>query len=195
MSRTNPGILALLAAAIIVAALAGLYLLRPSGESKPAALAALTADPEPKAVPELTVIDQAGNKVSLAKFRGHVVILNMWATWCAPCVRELPALGRLKTALDSARIALVTVNASHDTAAQTEAFLKAHDAADLPVYRDPDLSLLSGFGSEGLPFSVLIDAKGREIARASGPMQWDDPAAIAYFKTLAAHQASQVTVN
>lgn len=190
MSRINPGILALLAATIIGAALVGLYLLRPSGESKPEALAALTADPEPKAVPELTVIDQAGNKVSLAKFRGHVVILNMWATWCAPCVRELPALGRLKSALDSGKIALVTVNASHDTAAQTAAFLKAHDAADLPVYRDPDLSLLSGFGSQGLPFSVLIDAKGREIARASGPMQWDDPAAIAYFKSLAAHAAS-----
>ncbi len=82
------------------------------------------------------------------------------------------------------KVMVVAVNAGHDDAAKTAAFLKAHGAANLAVYRDPDLSLLTAFGSQGLPFSVVIDGQGREIARASGPMKWDDPAAIAYFKGL-----------
>ena len=133
--------------------------------------------------------------MSLAGFKGRVVILNMWAAWCAPCVRELPALGRLAAALGPGKVAVVTVNTGHDTAAQTAAFLKAHGASDLPANRDPDLSLLTDFGSQGLPFSVLIDAQGREIARASGPMQWDDSQAIAYFRALGAHGSGELTTH
>ena len=114
------------------------------------------------------------------------MILNMWATWCAPCVTELPAVGKLAAALDPGKVMVVAVNTGHDDTAATAAFLKARGAANLAVYRDPSLSLLMAFGSQGLPFSVVIDAKGREIARASGPMKWSDPAAIAYFKALAA---------
>ncbi len=192
MSRINPGIVALFAVAIIVAALGVHYMIRsnPVHEAIPEALGALTPDPAPKPIPAVTFLDSQGKPASLAQFKGRVIILNMWATWCAPCVRELPALGRLAAALGPGKVTVVTVNASHDTAAQTAAFLKAHGASDLPAYRDPDLSLLTGFGSQGLPFSVLIDANGREFARASGPMQWDDPKAIAYFRALDVHAAS-----
>jgi len=141
-------------------------------------------DPAPKPLPPASFVGPDGRPQSLAQFKGKVVILNIWATWCAPCVRELPALDRLQLALPKESLTIITVNAGHDTAAQTAAFLKAHQAADLPADRDPDLSLLTGFGSQGLPFSVLIDAEGREIARVSGPVKWDDPAAINYFKSL-----------
>ena len=93
-------------------------------------------------------------------------------------------MAKLSAALGTGKVMVVAVNASHDDAAKVADFLKAHGAANLAVYRDPDLSLLTAFGSQGLPFSVVIDARGREIARASGPMNWDDPAAIAYFKAL-----------
>jgi thiol-disulfide isomerase/thioredoxin len=192
MSRINSGTIALFVAAIIAAALLVLYVIRasPVHETIPGALSALTADPAPKPIPATSFLDAHNRPESLAQFKGRVVILNMWAIWCAPCVRELPALERLATALGQGQVTIVTVNASHDDAAKTAAFLKAHDAGDLPANRDPDLSLLTAFGSQGLPFSVVIDARGREIARASGPMQWDDPAAIAYFKSLGAHAAS-----
>jgi thiol-disulfide isomerase/thioredoxin len=184
----KPGFLA--RAAILVAALAVLYVIRPALASPvPKALAALVPDPAPKPVPAASIVDAQGKPQPLSAFRGRVIILNMWATWCAPCVRELPAVGKLAQALGSGKVTVVAVNAGHDDAAATAAFLKAHGAGNLAVYRDPDLSLLTAFGSQGLPFSVLIDAKGREIARASGPMNWDDPAAIAYFKSLA-HAAS-----
>ena len=82
------------------------------------------------------------------------------------------------------------MNAGHDDAAQTAAFLKAHGAGNLDAYRDPELSLLQAFGAQGLPFSVILNAKGQEIARASGPMGWDDPKATRYFQELAAARPS-----
>ena len=176
-------------AAAFAAALAVLYVIRPVEASPaiPKALSALVPDKAPKPVPAVSFVDAQGHPVSLTAFKGHVVILNMWATWCAPCVEELPAVAKLAAALGSGKVTIVAVSAAHDDAAKTTDFLKAHGAANLTVYRDPDLSLLSAFGSQGLPFSVVIDSQGREIARASGPMKWDDPAAIAYFKALGAN--------
>jgi thiol-disulfide isomerase/thioredoxin len=156
----------------------------PGRETIPHALAALTPDPAPRQVGAVTFVDAAGKPRTLSAFKGRVVVLNLWATWCAPCVRELPAVARLAATLGPGKVMVVAINAGREDAAATAAFLKAHGAADLAVYRDPDFSLLSAFGSQGLPFSVLIDAKGREFARASGPMGWDDPASIAYFKSL-----------
>ena len=176
-------------AAAVGAALAVLYMIRPveASPAVPKALASLVPDKAPKPVPATTFVDAQGHPVSIAAFKGHVVILNMWATWCAPCVEELPAVGKLAAALGSGKVTVVAVSASHDDAAKTADFLKAHGASSLAVYRDPDLSLLSAFGSQGLPFSVVIDGQGREIARASGPMKWDDPTAVAYFRALASH--------
>jgi thiol-disulfide isomerase/thioredoxin len=173
-------------AAVFGAALVVLYVI-PSVEASPAippALAALKADPAPKPAPAATFLDAQGHPQPLSAFKGRVVILNLWATWCAPCIAELPAVGKLAAALGDGKVAVVAVNASHDDAAKVADFLKSHGAGNLAVYRDPDLSVLTAFGSQGLPFSVVIDDKGREIARASGPMKWDDPAAIAYFKSL-----------
>ncbi|HUO91876.1 MAG TPA: TlpA disulfide reductase family protein [Rhizomicrobium sp.] len=166
--------------------LAVLYVIPPVEASPaiPKALAALKADPAPKPVPSATFVDAEGHPVPLSRFKGHVVILNMWATWCAPCVAELPAVAKLAGALGPGKVTLVAVSASRDDAAKTAAFLKAHGAGNLAVYRDPDLSFLTAFGAQGLPFSVVIDGRGREIARASGPMKWDDPAAEAYFRSL-----------
>jgi thiol-disulfide isomerase/thioredoxin len=189
MPRRTPDFVACLAPIVLGTALAVLYVIRPAlasptGPAIPPALSALRPDATPKPVPPATFLDAQGKPKTLSAFRGQVVILNTWATWCAPCVAELPAVGKLSAALGSGKVTVVAVNAGRDDAAATAAFLKTHGAANLAVYRDPGLSLLMAFGSQGLPFSVVIDAKGREIARASGPMKWSDPAAIAYFKAL-----------
>lgn len=179
-------------AAAFAAALVVLYVI-PSVEASPAipqALSALKPDAAPKPVPAATFVDAQGHPTALSAFKGRVVILNMWATWCAPCVAELPAVGKLAAALGAGKVIVVAVSASHDDAAKTADFLKAHGAADLAVYRDPDLTFMTALGARGLPFSMVIDGKGREIARASGPMKWDDPAAVSYFKSLASRAAS-----
>lgn len=152
----------------------------------PPSLSALVADHAPQAMPEVAFGDVFGGLHTLAAFKGRYVLLNLWATWCAPCVKELPALARLQAALPKARFLVITVNVGRASAADTAAFLKAHDAASLPVYLDSNIALIRAFGAAGLPLSVLIDRQGREVARASGPADWDDKSAIAYFKALTA---------
>ncbi|MGB8363735.1 MAG: TlpA family protein disulfide reductase [Rhizomicrobium sp.] len=188
MPRVHLGVLAS-GALVTGAALIVLYVIRASpvhvsAAAPPPSLSAMIPDSVPKPAPSATFSDAAGRPVSLASFKGHVVILNLWARWCAPCVRELPALGRLAAALGPERLTIVAIDEGRDNAAGSAAFLRAHGAANLAVYRDSGLALLLAFGAQGLPFSVLIDARGNEIARASGPLAWDDPAAIAYFRAL-----------
>ena len=186
MSRINSGTIALFAAAIIAAALLVLYVIRasPVHETIPGALSALTADPAPKPMPATSFLDAHNRPESLAQFKGRVVILNMWAIWCAPCVRELPALAHLQGALPG--LTIVAVNEGRETAADTTRFLKAHGADALHVYLDPDHAFLEALGVQGLPLSVLIDTRGMERARASGPAEWDDPAAVTWLREVTA---------
>ncbi|HEX4296135.1 MAG TPA: TlpA disulfide reductase family protein, partial [Rhizomicrobium sp.] len=127
-----------------------------------------------------------GARHTLADFKGHYVLLNLWAVWCAPCVKELPALARLQAALPKGGLEVVPVDVARGTQADAAAFLKAHGAARLPAFIDGDLAMMRVFGAYGLPLTVLIDDKGREIARAVGPADWDAPDAIDYFKALTA---------
>jgi thiol-disulfide isomerase/thioredoxin len=134
----------------------------------------------------VAVSDASGARLTLAAFKGKYVLLNLWATWCGPCVRELPALAKLKAALPAGRFAVIAVDVGRGTAADARSFLDAHDARALGTYVDSDLALIHAFNAYGLPLTVLIDPKGREIGRALGPAAWDAPTAIAYFRSLAA---------
>jgi len=177
--------LAFLAASLAAAALFGCSPGPQHGAPAPASsLAKLKKDDAPKALPPVTFADGQGSAHALAGFRGRYVLLNLWATWCAPCVRELPALAHLQTEVDARKLVVVPVNVGHDRAAATAAFLKEHKAA-LPVYIDTKSAFLRAFGATGLPLTLLIDPKGREIARASGAVRWDAKDSIAYFKSLA----------
>ena len=150
----------------------------------PAVLARLKPAEKAKSVPDVAFSDAAGHRHTLAQYRGRYVLLNLWATWCNPCVRELPALARLKTALPDDRVMVMAVNVGRSDAAQSAAFLARHHAGDLGVYLDSDVALMRAFDAYGLPFTVLIDPQGREVARAFGPSDWSAPAAVAYFKAL-----------
>lgn len=150
----------------------------------PEALAKLTPEKAPKAVPAVAFSDGAGKRHLLAEFKGRYVLLNLWATWCNPCVRELPALARLQAAMPPGRLKIVAVNVGRSNAAETAAFLRAHHAAGLGVYLDTNVAMMRAFRAYGLPLSVLIDPDGREVARAFGASEWDAPSAIAYFNTL-----------
>ncbi len=150
----------------------------------PEELSRLEPGIQAKSVPAVGFADGTGRRHMLREFRGRYVLLNLWATWCSPCVRELPALVTLQASVPKTKLEVVAVNVDRSRAAETADFLKEHGAASLGVYLDSNTALMRAFLVYGLPFSILIDPEGREVARATGPANWDAPAAIAYFKSL-----------
>ena len=179
-------------AAVVIAAAVLLYPshggVHASVSAEPPSLAALKSEP-PHAVSDVAFDDASGARHTLSSYKGRYVLLNLWATWCAPCVKELPALARLQGAVPARALTVLTVNVGHGSAGDTIAFLKQHGAGALPANLDTDTAFLRTFGAFGLPLSVLIDPQGREIARAVGPAEWDAPGSISYFKALP-HAAS-----
>ncbi|HEY5347644.1 MAG TPA: TlpA disulfide reductase family protein [Rhizomicrobium sp.] len=150
----------------------------------PASLAPFALASPAKAVPLVAFEDTSGKHHTLAEFHGRYVLLNLWAVWCAPCVKELPALARLGQAVPPGQLAVIAVDVGREGASDAAGFLKAHGAVSLKPYVDGDLALMRAFEAEGLPLTVLIDPNGREIGRAEGGAAWDTPEAIAYFKSL-----------
>ena len=149
------------------------------GLEPPASLAVLKLEKTPQNAPSVGFTDATGRRHALETFRGRYVLLNLWATWCAPCVAELPALVRLQARAPGLRVmAINTDRAGVDAAA----FLKSHGARALIPYRDVDVTMLRSFKAYGLPLTVLIDPEGKIIARAEGPADWDSPEAVKYFK-------------
>jgi len=184
----NARSIAIFAAVVVVAAAAILYGIRlatvhaPAGP--PASLAQLVPAKTPQPVADVAFMGQDGSRHSLAEFKGKYVLLNLWAVWCAPCVKELPALAHLKSQLPPGQMDVVAVDVARGTPQDAKVFLDGHGASKLATYIDPQLTLMRAFGAYGLPLTILIDDKGHEIARAVGPAEWDAPESIDYFKAL-----------
>lgn len=156
----------------------------------PASLARLASIEKPEVVPAVAFMGADGKTHTLKDFKGHYVLLNLWAVWCAPCVKELPALAKLQSALPPGQMEVVAVDVARGTPKDAADFLKSHNAAALTPYIDPNLTLMRAFGAYGLPMTVLIDDKGNQVARAMGPADWDAQDAIDYFKALSAKAKS-----
>jgi len=123
------------------------------------------------ALPQLTVTDPGGAKLALAGLKGKPVLINLWATWCGPCVKELPTLDAL-AARDAGRLAVVTVSQDSSQPDKVAAALSAHSHGHLHPWLDPDNTVAFFFGAGELPTSVLFDAQGREVWRMVGAHDW-----------------------
>lgn len=117
-----------------------------------------------------TTFDDEGREARLADFVGKPLLVNLWASWCAPCVKELPTLDRLSQTNDSLRVLAI----SQDTGprASVHAFLQSHKIGSLSPYQDPKMGLSGALGAEVLPTSILYDAQGREVWRYVGDLDW-----------------------
>ena len=112
-------------------------------------------------------------EMTLADFQGKTVLVNFWATWCAPCLKELPSLDALQEALGSEQFAVVAVAADPKGPDVAAAFLKKLDIRHLKLYADPKLALtIATGGAAVLPVSILYDASGREVGRLTGEADW-----------------------
>ena len=129
----------------------------------------------PKAVPELRFNDADGRAHTLADFRGKVVLLNIWATWCEPCREEMPALDRLEAKLGGERFHVVALSVDQQGPVIARKFYAQVGIKALPLYVDPTAKAAFTVDAAGLPASLLIDRQGREIGRHLGALKWDEP--------------------
>lgn len=172
--------MSLLAAACPAAAASGLAELPP-------ALAALTLARKPLLEPLATYRDAKGKRHAFSELHGRYVLLNLWATWCASCAREMPALARLQSALPENRFRVIALAMSDGKPGAYEAirrFLESHGGRKLGVAIGSDIAFEPKLHVLGLPTTILLDRNGQEIARAQGAMAWDKPDAISYFRKL-----------
>lgn len=134
--------------------------------------------------PRTPILDAQGGTVTLGDLKARVVVVNLWATWCAPCVREMPTLAALQAAYPG-RVLVAPISMDKaDDREKARAFIAAH--RPLPFYQDMNLALPFALTpvAEGFPTTVIYDAKGRERARLAGPADWDGPAARAVIDAL-----------
>jgi thiol-disulfide isomerase/thioredoxin len=123
-----------------------------------------------------------GAAVSLADFRGKVVLVNFWATWCVPCVREMPNLERLHQALAGEGLVVLAVSNDRGGSAVVNPFLARLDLQHLPVFLDPKGGLAQAFALKGLPTTFVIGRDGRVLAGLIGPAEWDSPESLQFLR-------------
>ena len=138
----------------------------------------------PALLPEVQFVNADGKPVSLKDWRGKVVLLNLWATWCAPCRGEMPALHRLQSALGSDKFEVVALAIDKSGLAGARKFLDETKAQKLKLYADPTARLGNEFKVVGMPTSILIDKEGHEVGRLIGPAEWDTPEAKRLIQSL-----------
>lgn len=127
----------------------------------------------PRAVPDIAFVDAKGGEHRLADYRGKYVLVNFWATWCAPCRLEMPSLDRLQAAMGGARFQVVPIATIRNTVPAVQRFYKQAGVTQLPIRLDPHAALAHQMGVMGLPVTVVLDPQGREIARLIGGADWD----------------------
>ncbi len=122
---------------------------------------------------DVAFADPDGGEISLADFRGTPVLVNLWASWCAPCVKELPTLDALARshAIDG-ELGVIAVSQDNGPRASVIAFLDKLEVKDLGAYQDARMALAGGLGVEVMPTTILIDAEGREVWRYVGDLDW-----------------------
>jgi thiol-disulfide isomerase/thioredoxin len=129
----------------------------------------------PRAVPEIHFSDEQGNDLILADFRGRVVLLNIWATWCVPCRKEMPALDRLQAKLGGKDFIVIPLSIDRQGVSPVRRFYQELGLENVGIYVDPLGKESRGLAIPGVPTTLLIDRQGREVARKMGAAEWDGP--------------------
>lgn len=134
----------------------------------------------PRPVPQVAIFGRDGETHGLGDFGGKVLLVNFWATWCAPCRREMPALDRLRLKLAGEDFEVLTVSTDRGGLERSEKFLAELGVSALPLYLDQTNKASRALGIYGLPTTLLIGMDGHEIGRLVGPAEWDGADATAF---------------
>lgn len=148
------------------------------------AMKKLAFHPEPKPAGSAPFITAEGGEARLSDHAGRYVLVNFWATWCAPCRKEMPSLSRLQAEMGGENFEVLTIASGKNMPAKMVKFFEEVEVDNLPLARDPKSALAREMGVLGLPVTVLLDPQGREIARMTGDAEWDSASAKAIIKAL-----------
>lgn len=139
---------------------------------------------EPKALPEIGLVGMDDAPRSLAEYRGKWVLVNFWATWCPPCVAEMPALDRAQAALSPQGIEVLALSSDRAGRGVVEPFYRRTELQHLKMWFDARGATGRALGIRGLPTTLILDRGGREVARLEGEAAWDSPAMLAAIRRL-----------
>jgi thiol-disulfide isomerase/thioredoxin len=137
----------------------------------------------PQPAPAVSFTTDAGKHATLGDFRGRPTVINLWATWCAPCLKEMPSLLKLQAEI-AGRLTVAAVAEDHRGAAVVDPFVARYNLAALKVYLDPHQAVAEAFGVSDLPTSVVLDAAGRVVGRVLGGVNWTSPKMLAALQPL-----------
>ena len=138
---------------------------------------------DPKRVSDIPFLTENGAQKSLDDYKGRYVLVNFWATWCAPCRAEMPSLSTLQSTIGGSDFDVVTIATGRNTPAAIEKFFAENGIGNLPTYRDPKQKLARDMAVLGLPASILISPDGHEIGRLLGDARWADATALTLLST------------
>ena len=175
MRSTNKALRTLLGAGLLAVLAAGAL----SGRAHADALGDFSYFTTPKPVPPIAFEDGNGRPLTLAEFKGRVVLVNFWATWCGPCVKEMPSLDRLQARLGGPGFTVLDLSIDRQGKAAVEPFFAVNKLTHLKIYLDPKAAAFHAWHGEGVPMSYLIGRDGRALGMILGPADWDSPAMLA----------------
>ncbi len=142
-----------------------------------------------KPLPDLAFQDADDKPMTFAELRGKALLINFWATWCAPCVKEMPALDRLQGMFPKDKFLVLPLSIDGPTRSKVVPFYKDQKLGHLGIYFDKGRKAMQGLDVTLLPTSILVDPQGREIGRLEGDADWDMPEGIALMKAAVASQS------
>ena len=132
---------------------------------------------------DITFKDANQKDADLADYRGKVLILNFWATWCAPCKEEMPSLDNLQANIGLTNLKVFPINISQENLSKTENFFKKLDIKNLDIYFDSTITLAKKFSLRGVPTTILFDKEGKEFARIMGSIDFNDEEFINWLRS------------
>jgi thiol-disulfide isomerase/thioredoxin len=145
----------------------------------------------PQPAPPFSFVDASGNTASLADFSAKLVVLNLWATWCAPCLREMPSLDRMQTRLGE-DVVVLAISEDRGGDKVVEPFIEKLGLKSVKFYLDPKSGAERAFKVQGLPTSFVIGREGSVLGRVEGAAEWDSPKLL---DTLKSFLASDETIK
>jgi len=142
----------------------------------------LIINKELKEYTNLTILDDQNNQLNLSNYKGNILLLNFWATWCAPCKDEMPSLDLLKSNKDLNNLKIFPVNVGQDNVKKAKKFFDDLNIKNLDLYFDENINLTKKFALRGIPTSILLNKNGKEFARVIGSIDFNEENFVEWLK-------------